>query len=131
MCRSANRQAEPEVWFRVVHLAKEGLSGAPVATYREQMVEIAPGPRGAFENGTVGTLTRRAPPDQPIATITDFHDQIREFHKLWGSQLRKFVMSRNLEPVDCCAERVAPALAAIDESLRLASLPFPQLRDLI
>ena len=43
MCRSANRPVEPEVWFRVVHLAKEGLSGAPVGPYREQMVEIALG----------------------------------------------------------------------------------------
>ena len=30
-----------------------------------------------------------------------------------------------------CAARAAPALAVVDESLRLASLPFPQLRDLI
>jgi hypothetical protein len=41
MCRSTNRQVEPEVWFRVVHLAQYGESGDPVTDYREQMVEIA------------------------------------------------------------------------------------------
>jgi len=87
MCRSTNRPVDPEVWFRVVPLAQVAHSSVPVATYREQMVEITLGPKGAFENGNIGTLTRRAPPDQPIATITDCHDQIREFHKLWGSQL--------------------------------------------
>jgi hypothetical protein len=30
-----------------------------VAAYREQTVEIALGPKEAFENGNVGTLTRR------------------------------------------------------------------------
>jgi hypothetical protein len=32
---------DPEVWFRIVHLAQEGRNGAPVATYRDQTVEIA------------------------------------------------------------------------------------------
>lgn len=40
MCRSTNRQADPEVWFRIVHLAQDGLNCAPVAAYREQIVEI-------------------------------------------------------------------------------------------
>jgi len=55
---------EPEVWFRIVHLAQETPCGAPVAAYREQIVEIALGPKGAFENGNIGSLFRRAPPDQ-------------------------------------------------------------------
>ena len=50
---------EPEVWFRIVHITLDGPDGAPVAAYREQTVEIALGPKGAFENGNVGTLTRR------------------------------------------------------------------------
>jgi len=48
MCRSTNRQVDPEVWFRVVHLAKEGLRGAPVGPYREQMIEIALGPKAVL-----------------------------------------------------------------------------------
>ncbi len=60
---------EPEVWFRIVHLGQAGHSGAPVAAYREQMVEIALGPKGAFENGNIGTLRRRAPPGQVLSTV--------------------------------------------------------------
>jgi hypothetical protein len=61
MCRSTNRQSDPEVWFRIVHLAQNAQSGTPVATYREQTVEIALGPKGAFENGNIGTLRQREP----------------------------------------------------------------------
>ena len=43
MCRSTNRQADPEVWFRIVHLAQDPQSCAPAATYREQTVEISQG----------------------------------------------------------------------------------------
>ena len=56
MCRSTNRQVGPEVWFRIVHLAKVGHNATPVAAYREQKVEIALGPKGAFENANIGTL---------------------------------------------------------------------------
>jgi hypothetical protein len=38
---------EPEVYFRIAHAAHGAYSGAPVATYREQTVEIALGPKGA------------------------------------------------------------------------------------
>jgi len=55
--------------FRIVHLGQAGHSGAPVAAYREQMVEIALGPKGAFENGNIGTLRRRAPPGQELSTV--------------------------------------------------------------
>jgi len=58
---------EPEVYFRIVHLAQETPCGAPVAAYREQIVEIALGPKGAFENGNIGSLFRRAPPDQLLS----------------------------------------------------------------
>jgi len=46
MCRSTNRQTEPELRFRIVHLAQDGHSGAPVASYREQAFEIALGAQG-------------------------------------------------------------------------------------
>jgi hypothetical protein len=57
---------EPEVWFRVVHLAQDGLNCAPMAAYREQRVEIALGPKGAFDNGNIGALTRRLAADRVI-----------------------------------------------------------------
>jgi hypothetical protein len=66
VCRSTNRQTEPEVWFRVVHLAQDAQSGAPVAAYREQTVEISLGPKGAFENGNTGALRFRAPPSRVV-----------------------------------------------------------------
>ena len=59
MCRSTNRQADPEVWFRIVHATQNGHNGAPVAAYREQRVEIALGPKWAFDNGNIGALKRR------------------------------------------------------------------------
>ena len=34
--------AEPEVWFRIVHITLDSQGGAPVATYREQTVEDRP-----------------------------------------------------------------------------------------
>jgi len=60
---------DPEVWFRIVYLAQNGHDGAPVAAYREQTVEITLGPKGAFENGNIGTLRRRAPPGQVLSTV--------------------------------------------------------------
>ena len=60
MSRSTNRLsgiAEPEVWFRIVHITLEDTAGS--VAYREQTVEITLGPHGAFENGNIGTLTRR------------------------------------------------------------------------
>ncbi len=71
MCRSTNRSSavEPEVWFRVLHVGMDGHNGAPVATYCEQTVEIALGPRGAFENGSVGILKRRVTADRVVNVV--------------------------------------------------------------
>ncbi|HEX9631713.1 MAG TPA: hypothetical protein VGA02_04540, partial [Gemmatimonadales bacterium] len=44
-------------------------NGAPAAAYREQTVEIALGPKGAFENGNVGTLTRRVAADRVVSAV--------------------------------------------------------------
>ena len=60
---------EPEVWFRIVHLAQDAQSGASVGIYREQTVEIALGPKGVFINGIFGALTRRAPPGQVVSAV--------------------------------------------------------------
>jgi hypothetical protein len=69
MCRSTNRQADPEVWFRIVHVAEAGHPGAPVAPYREQTVEIALGPKGAFQNGNIDALKRRRLPDKVVSAV--------------------------------------------------------------
>src|SRR3990172_7181500 len=58
---------EPEVYFRIVHIALPGQSGPD--TYREQTVEIALGPKGAFENGNIGPLTRRVAADRVVSAI--------------------------------------------------------------
>ncbi|RJP21157.1 MAG: hypothetical protein C4529_07795 [Deltaproteobacteria bacterium] len=47
----------------------DGPNGAPVAAYREQTVEIALGPKGAFENGNIGTVTRRVPADKVVSAV--------------------------------------------------------------
>lgn len=60
---------EPEIYFRIVHLAQVAQSGARANTYSEQTVEIALGTKGAFENGNIGALTRRAPPDQMLSFV--------------------------------------------------------------
>lgn len=67
--RSRPGWVEPEVFFRVVHLAQNGHNSAPVAAYREQTVEIALGPKGAFENGNIGTLTRRVAADRVVSAL--------------------------------------------------------------
>lgn len=69
MCRSTNRQPEPEVWFRIIHIAQEAHSGGPVMAYREQTVEIALGPKGAFENGNIGALTTRVPAERVVGAM--------------------------------------------------------------
>jgi hypothetical protein len=58
----------PEIWFRILHVVVDGVDDAPVAAYCEQTVEIARGPKGAFENGNIGTLTRRVLADRVVHT---------------------------------------------------------------
>ena len=67
--RTRPGRVEPEIYFRIVHLAQVAHSCAPVATYREQTVEIALGPKEAFVNGNFGALTRRAPPGQVVSAV--------------------------------------------------------------
>jgi hypothetical protein len=49
---------EPEIYFRIVHLPQNAISGARADIY-EQTVEIALGPKRAFENGNIGSLARQ------------------------------------------------------------------------
>jgi hypothetical protein len=67
--RTGPQTVEPEVLFRIVHLAQVGIQGAPVAAYNEQTVEIALGPKGAFLNGNCGAPTRREPPGQAVTVV--------------------------------------------------------------
>ena len=73
MCRSTNRRsrvAEPEVWFRIVHITVDS-QGETSAAYRAQTVEIALGPKGAFEKGNVGKLTRRVHSDRVVSAAAE------------------------------------------------------------
>ena len=73
MPRSTNRPSrsvDPEVWFRIVHVGMHGqnpVSDANGPIYRDQAVEIALGPKGAFENGNVGAVTRRVAADRVVS----------------------------------------------------------------
>jgi hypothetical protein len=71
MRQSTNRRsvAEPQVWFRIVHLAADGHHRGLSGAYREQTVEIGLGPKGAFKNGNVGELARRVAADQVVNAL--------------------------------------------------------------
>jgi hypothetical protein len=59
---------EPEIYFRIVHLAQNAISGARTAIY-EQTVEISFGPKGAFESGNIGAMTRRLATDRVVSAV--------------------------------------------------------------
>lgn len=65
--RTRTGWVEPEVYFRIVHVAQAG--GAPVTAYRDQMVDITLGPKGAFENANIGALTRQVPADGVVSAV--------------------------------------------------------------
>ena len=59
--RSRTRVSEPEIYFRIVHVAREDHNVTPVAAYCEQTAVIVLGPNGAFENSNIGGLTESDP----------------------------------------------------------------------
>ena len=61
MCRSTNRRVEPEVYFRIVHVAHNGLNGAPVTASREQSLEIIQGGPHADDSYFYGSPALRRP----------------------------------------------------------------------
>ena len=63
------RRAVPEVWFRIVHVTPDHANG--LVEYREQTVEVALGPDGAFKNGNVGHLTRRVPFNEVVCAVPE------------------------------------------------------------
>ena len=52
-----------------MHITPELRNVTQEATDREQTVEIALGPKGTFEHGNVGTLTRRVAADQVVSAV--------------------------------------------------------------
>jgi len=63
--------AEPQVWFRIVHVAEDGHHRALGNAVREQAVEIALGSKGAFTNGNVGAVTRRVAAGRVISALPE------------------------------------------------------------
>lgn len=62
-----SRRAVPEVWFRIVHVAADHVKSS--VELREQTIEVALGPDGAFENGNIGVLTRRVCADRVVCAV--------------------------------------------------------------
>ena len=73
MRQSTNRRgvAEPQIWFRIVHVAEDGHHRAVDDAIREQTVEIALGPKGAFKNGNVGGVARRVAADRVVSALPE------------------------------------------------------------
>ena len=73
MRQSTNRRsvAEPQVWFRIVHVAADGHHRALGDAMSEQTVEIALGPKGAFKDGNVGAVTRRVAADRVVSALPE------------------------------------------------------------
>jgi len=68
LCQSTNHSlaALPEVWFRILHVAVSGGDGLRVDEFREQTVEVAVGPKGAFKHSWAGALRRRIAPTRVV-----------------------------------------------------------------
>jgi hypothetical protein len=73
MCRATNSRwaTQPEVWFRVLHVAEDGHHRPLRDAYREQTVEVTLGPEPAFKKGNLGTLTRRVATDQVVSALPE------------------------------------------------------------
>ena len=69
MRQSTNRHsiAEPQVWFRIIHVAEDGHHRALGDATREQAVET----KGAFRNGNVGAVTRRVAADRVVTALPE------------------------------------------------------------
>ena len=56
-------------------MTSDGHNGVPVATYHEQTVEIALGPKGAFDDGNVGALVRRVTANRVVNAMPRFRGE--------------------------------------------------------
>jgi len=73
MRQSTNRRsvAEPQTWFRIVHVAADAHHRALGDAIREQKVEIALGPKGAFRNSNTGAVTRQVTAHRVVSAIPE------------------------------------------------------------
>ena len=67
--RTRPRGSETEIYFRIVHGAIQGQQRDPMATFREQTVEIVLGPKGAFENGNISAMKRWMLADKVVSAV--------------------------------------------------------------
>jgi len=66
--RFSRKGTEPEVYFRIIYITPVCASNS--AEKIEQPVEIALGPKGAFENHNVGTIVREIRSDQIVSAVS-------------------------------------------------------------
>jgi len=62
-----SRRAVPEVLFRIIHVSADHVKGS--VELREQTLEVALGPKGPFENGNIGVLTRQVPAGRVVCAV--------------------------------------------------------------
>jgi len=62
-----SRRVVPEVMFRIIHIAADHVKGS--VELREQTLEVALGPKGPFENGNIGVLTRQVPAGRVVCAV--------------------------------------------------------------
>lgn len=60
---------EPEIYFRIVHASQYSHNVAPATAYHKQIVEIALGPKGAFDGGNIGALRRRMATARVVSAV--------------------------------------------------------------
>ena len=65
--RRRPRRSVPEAWFRIVHVSADHVKGS--VELREQTVEVALGPDGAFQNANVGRLTRQVRAERVVCAL--------------------------------------------------------------
>lgn len=65
--RRGKGMSEPEVYIRIVHATPE--DNGDFSILREQTVEIALGPKVAFENGNAGSFKRRIPSNEVVNAV--------------------------------------------------------------
>ena len=75
--RSRPGLAEPDLYFRIMHSAQVGRNNVPVATYREQAVEVAIESKGVFKNDPVANVTRRTPVERIVSAITPLRGDLK------------------------------------------------------
>ena len=73
MRQSTNRRgvAEPQIRFRIIHVAEDGHHRAVSDAMREQSVEIALGPKGVSKKGNAGVVTREVAAHRVVSPLPE------------------------------------------------------------